>query len=273
MLKINVIKFKVEIDEYLNQFGNFLLLSFSKILQKKNKDFKKNIILKDCLKNQSAYIIANGPSLNKFNLRKLKDHNLFFMNRGFLHKDYEFLKPKFHFIIDEKLNSGVWPIKFIDDIFKLNPDTKLFLNSKWSNNEKFKNYKIKFGDNIFWIDTRLFFTKFHKSRKINLEYITYGNAVSGAAFISSLYMGVNEVNLLGQDLNGLCYDIINEESHFYGNNEENRSKNIEDITDDLLSMSISIRNWTNMIKYSKNNNIKVVNLSDSSLLNLILKDD
>ena len=65
------------------------------------------------------------------------------MNRGFLHKDYAYLKPQYHFIIDEKLNNGIWPITFIDEIFSLNPNVKLFLNLKWSKNKKFYSYKKK----------------------------------------------------------------------------------------------------------------------------------
>ena len=37
-----------------------------------------------------------------------------------MHNDYETLKPEFHFIIDDKLNNGIWPLSFIDSIFKKN---------------------------------------------------------------------------------------------------------------------------------------------------------
>lgn len=271
MLGINFIKLKISVDEIINELANTFLHISNLAMLKVNNDLKSNVVLKDTLKNQKVIIIANGPSTELFDLKKLRGENLFFMNRGFLHKDYAYLKPQYHFIIDEKLNTGVWPITFIDEIFKLNPNVKLFLNSKWSKNKKFSSYKKKYIDKIFWIDTRLFFTKFHGNRKINLAQITFGNAVSGAAFSTAVYMGAKNISFIGQDLNGLCYDILNKDSHFYGNNIENDSKSIVDVTDDLFSMSGSIRSWSHMLKFAKKNKIHIQNISNSHLLNLILK--
>lgn len=271
MLGINFIKLKISIDEIINELANFILLICNLNYLKIKSDLKPNIIFKDILKNQKVIIIANGPSTHTYNLRELKGETLFFMNRGFLHKDYAYLKPQYHFIIDEKLNNGIWPITFIDEIFNLNPNVKLFLNLKWSKNKKFYSYKKKYVDRIFWIDTRLFFTKFNSNQKINLTKLTYGNAVSGAAFSSAVYMGANDISFIGQDLNGLCYDILNKDSHFYGYNKENDLKSIVDITDDLFSMSSSIRSWSHMIRFAKNNNLEIKNLSQSHLLDLILK--
>ena len=84
-------------------------------------------------------------------------------------------------------------------------------------------------------------------------------------------MGANNISFIGQDLNGLCYDILNKDSHFYGYNKENDLKSIVDVTDDLFSMSGSIRSWSHMIRFAKNNNLEIKNLSQSHLLNLILK--
>lgn len=264
-----LLKFKIFINEVLNQVANYII-QFYKMFSSNKHLLKRNKSLKNILQNQSAVIVANGPSVSEIDLKLLKGKNLFFMNRGFKHKDYEYLQPNFHFIIDEKLNSGIWPISFIDTIFELNPNVKLFLNHKWCNEEKFNKFSKKYPNQIFWIDTRLFFTRFYNNRKIDLTKVTYGNAVSGAALSSAIYMGSNNISFIGQDLNGLCYELINDRSHFYGSNKENSLKSINDITEDLLSMSISIRNWINFINYCKQKKININTLSQKGLFSLFV---
>ena len=267
---MNFIKIKLLIDEYLNQAGNFLLTTrtyFNNNFYKKN--LKRNIFFKNLKKGEEAIIIANGPSLNDFDLLKLKDKNLIFMNRGFMHNDYETLKPEFHFIIDDKLNNGIWPLSFIDSIFKKNPNVILFLNAKWHKNQEIVSYEEKYTNQIYWIDTRLFFTKFFKSRKIDLTRLTFGNAVVGSIFSSLVYMGVNKIYFLGQDFNGLCYELINKNSHFYGNNYENYDKDHTQIYEDLFSMSVSLRNWINIKNFASHNNLKLYNLSRKGIFHMI----
>lgn len=264
-----LLKFKIFINEVLNQVANYII-QFYKMFSSNKHLLKRNKSLKNILQNQSAVIVANGPSVSEIDLKLLKGKNLFFMNRGFKHKDYEYLQPNFHFIIDEKLNSGIWPISFIDTIFELNPNVKLFLNHKWCKEEKFNKFSKKYPNQIFWIDTRLFFTRFYNNRKIDLTKVTYGNAVSGAALSSAIYMGSNNISFIGQDLNGLCYELINDRSHFYGSNKENSLKSINDITEDLLSMSISIRNWINFINYCKQKKININTLSQKGLFSLFV---
>lgn len=263
-----LLKFKIFLNEVLNQAANYII-QFYKMFSSNRHLLKRNKSLKNILQNQSGVIVANGPSVSEIDLKLLKGKNLFFMNRGFKHKDYEYLQPNFHFIIDEKLNSGIWPISFIDTIFELNPNVKLFLNHKWCNEEKFYKFSKKYPNQIFWIDTRLFFTRFHNNRKIDLTKVTYGNAVSGAALSSAIYMGLSDISFIGQDLNGLCYELTDKKSHFYGDNFENKSKTIDNIIEDLLSMSISIRNWSNIISYCNKKNIKIFNLSESGLFSLL----
>ena len=40
------------------------------------------------------------------------------VNRSFDHPDYETIQPNYHIIVDSKLASGVWPLDYIDIIFK-----------------------------------------------------------------------------------------------------------------------------------------------------------
>ena len=62
--------------------------------------------------------MANGPSIKNQDLKPLKNEITFFLNRAFLHQDYEFIKPKYHIFIDPKLATGEWDITFLDEFIK-----------------------------------------------------------------------------------------------------------------------------------------------------------
>ena len=138
-----------------------------------------------------------------------------FLNRAFLHQDYEFIKPKYHIFIDPKLATGEWDITFLDEVYKKNPNVTFLLNAKWYYLEKFQPYINDKKFKIYWVDMNLFPTPFHKNRKIDLTKITYGLGAPGVALITMIYMGMKNI-YCWHDGNGLCYELLNLESHFYG---------------------------------------------------------
>jgi hypothetical protein len=229
---------------------------------------KKNTVLKGLHSGKRGFLVANGPSIKKQNLRPLKDEITFFVNRAFLHKDYEYIKPTYHVIVDNKLATGEWDIEFLDIILEKNPDVVFMLNAKWYYLDKFKPYRNDPRFKIFWVDMRLFTTPFDKFRKIDLTKITYGAAVTGVAKMSMVYMGMKDIYFLGKDGNGLCYELIGADSHFYGVNPENSEKTVTDIYKDLYSMSLSIKNWTYFNKYCKRIGVNVYNCTDGGIFNM-----
>jgi len=245
-----------------------LFLKLSTIFSEKEKRNKK--LRNTVSEKEIITIVANGPSLKNFKLSSIKSNVFCFVNRGYLHPEYSNIYSKIHVIIDEKLNEGIWPISMIDEVFNRSKDVTLFLNLKWKKEEKFKKYIQKFGDRIYWIDTRLFFTRFG-FKKMDISKLTYGNAVVGAASCISVFLGYKNINFIGQDLNGLCYEILKEDSHFYGTNHENSKKTISHIIFDLLSMSISINNWVNFSRFCKKNRITLKNINQNNLMSLVLK--
>ena len=86
---------------------------------------KKNKILKDIHKEKRIFVLGNGPSLNDFDLKKLKNEIVIMVNRSFKHPDYAIIKPKYHIFVDSKLATGVWPMSFLDQIYEKNPEVKM----------------------------------------------------------------------------------------------------------------------------------------------------
>ena len=199
MEKFDFWKNKQKLDDYFFELVNIVLrfIFFVRGLTGKYQYLKKNIELKDMFKNQRCFLVANGPSINNQNLKPLSGEITFFLNRAYKHKDYEFIKPTFHILIDNKLATGEWDIDMIDVIIKKNPNVILLLNAKWYSLKKFNKYVNNNQLKIYWVDISLFTTPFHNKRTIDLKKITYGSgSATSVAFMSSIYMGISNFYFL-----------------------------------------------------------------------------
>jgi hypothetical protein len=270
MKKFKFWDFKDSLDDYFFEFVNIIqkVLFFFKSLSGKFNFMKKNIELKEIFKNKEGFLVANGPSINKQDLKPLKNKVTFFLNRSFLHKDYDYIKPKFHIFIDPKLATGEWDITFLDVVIKKNPDVIFLLNAKWYYLDKFQPYIHDKRFKIFWVNMNLFTTPFHKNRKIDLTKITYGFGAPGVALVSMIYMGMKNIYFIGNDGNGLCYELLNLESHFYGTNPENHKKSMSDYSKDLYSMSLSYKNMRYFNEYAKQIDVSIFNCTAGGALNM-----
>ena len=270
MKKFKFWDFKDSLDDYFFEFANISqkVLFFLKSLSGKSNFMKKNSELKNIFKDKKGFLIANGPSVKYQDLKPLKNEITFFLNRGFLHKDYEYIKPKYHIFIDPKLATGEWDISFLDEVLKKNPEVTFLLSSKWYYLSKFQPYKNDKRFKIYWINMSLFTTPFHKKRKIDLTKITYGFGAPGVALISMIYMGMKNIYFVGYDGNGLCYELLNLNSHFYGTNPENHKKTTTDYSKDLFMMSVGFKNLKNFNEYSKQIGVNIYNCTAGGALNM-----
>ena len=228
----------------------------------------KNSELKNIHSGKRAFYLGNAPSINSQNLIPLKDEITFAVNRGFLHPDYSKIKPKYHIIIDGKFITGEWEFNFLEQAKKLNPNVTFFLNAKWSSNKKLQQYLEDNEFEVYWIDMRLIFTNYYKYRNIDLTKITYGGGVHGAAITVMIYMGIKDIYLTGLDGNGLCYELINQESHFYGENKENKFKSIRDKYMDLYAMAINLKCLCYYSEYCKKNGVAVINCTNGGIMDM-----
>lgn len=266
--------FRLFIDEVLMVFAN-LTLSFWFLLQSmlgKKNHMRENVLLKNKHADQMGFLVANGPSINKQNLLLLTGHTCFFVNQSFRHPEYSAIAPKYHVLLDTKLVSGEWDITWLDEIVALNPNVTLLLNEKWYNHEKFKNYKSNEKFKIVWIDCRNFVHKYLTPSAVDLTKTAPGIAVTGAAFTAMAYMGFKTINMVGQDGNGLCYELVDDNSHFYGKNQENSRKSIRDIQKDLCQMSLSIKQWINLSEYCERNSLTVINCTAGGIFDMFDRD-
>lgn len=236
--------------------GKFFI---EKYFFKKKKHLSDNICYKNKHVSERCFVIGNGPSLSEFDLTHLVNDCCFFVNRAYLHENYEFLKPRYHVFIDSKLIDGTWDIDCLDYILKINENVIFILNSNWIDDPRLAKY-----NNIIWIEAKLFMNSFlDEISNIDISRVTYGNAVLGAAMSVAAYMGFSTIYIMGNDADGLCHEIVGSRSHFYGVNNENNNKNFQDVILDLHTMSHSLHCWTVYEKHFKRNGIKVYNTNQN----------
>jgi hypothetical protein len=266
--------FKEKLDDIYFEVRNklsYTKFSFEKLFKGKHKQLKKNIELKDIHKGERCFVIGNGPSINDQDLTLLKNEIVFMVNRAFLHPDYEVIKPKYHVIVDPKLATGEWEIKFLDRIAEKNPDVTFLLNSAWYDKDIFQPYKKKYT--IYWIDQSLEFTPFINKRKIDLTTKTYSKFVVEQAITASIYMGVSKTYFTGVEGNGLAYTMLGKDSHSYGSNLEDLNLTWSSVAKSYQSGSIWLKNWHNISRFCEQNNIKLINLTKGGIMTMAKRDD
>lgn len=232
------------------------------------KHLRKNVELKNRHLGERGFLVANGPSVATQDLAPLENEVTFFVNFGFKHPDYRKIKPTYHIIVDEKLINGVWDIKILEEIYSLNPSVIFLLNAKWANSEVLFPYLNNPAYRIYLVDMRLYFTRFGSVKKIRMDRLTYGAAVTGVAKFGQIYMGFKEFYFLGKDGNGLCYELIKADTHFYGANAEDSEKSPAQIHQSLWTMALSTKHWISFAKDCKRHNIQIINVTNGGIFDM-----
>ncbi len=224
----------------------------------KNKELLNKYI------NQKFFIVGLGPSINNYDLLKLKGKNVIMVNRSFKLKDYEKLSPKFHLFIDPKLAMGIWPIDYVEEIFKKSSSVKIFLNADWYNLDKFSKYRNH--QQIYWV-------KFHPVSLFNSQYsfdltksISSGSTVIECAITLTIYLGSKDINILGVEGNGISKLMCNQDSHWDGTDPDYKKHNSLLFANDMINASRGIRQWHAISRELKKQKIKIFNLTKEGIL-------
>jgi len=247
---LNIWQVLMKIDGAILSLLNFFILArdFLNFHQKNLiKNNKTNIG-----KGQEIYIVLNGPSVSSQDLTKLKNKSIMFVNRGFQHKDYRALKPKFHIFVDSKMLTGEWPTSWIDEIIAITPAITFVMPAKWASNEKFKPYIDK-GVNIHWMTSRF-----------NLSSL----GVSGSCFEFAIEQNFKTIFFTGFDANGIGHELTKSSSHFYGQNSENMTKTTLDYAQDLYMHSRHFVSLNQFAKYASKKEVSMINLTRGGVLDM-----
>ena len=94
----------------------------------------------------------------------------------------------------------------------------------------------------------------------------------GAAKVVMLYMGCTKIYFTGQEANGLCYELLNMDTHAYGYNPENKLKSCNDYYVDLYMMSLSLKHYIYLNKIAINHGAEIINITDGGILDMFRRE-
>ncbi len=201
---------------------------------------------------EDLYILLNAPSLNTQDLSVLVGKNTMFVNRGFMHPLYERLQPKYHVFVDSKMLLGIWPVSWLEDIWKKSPNTKILLPLTWYKNPLFANYRN--NDKVYWLNWQLPF---------------YNLGVSGACFSFAIQQKFRHIYFAGFDATGIGHEMVKTaNSHFYGNDKELEGKSTKQFVIDLYMHSRHLHDLNRLADYCKTRNISITNITNGGLLDM-----
>ena len=155
----------------------------------KRVDYSKWGALKDKYKGQRAFLLGNGPSLNKLPLYLLRNEYSIGFNRIYILKERINWLPTFYTTIDDRVLHDS-----IDEIKENLPNFKYaFLPDLHPYNVNFKK-KFTESEKLFW----LYLDKLEFSN--NLPYAGINKSVSNVGLQILAYLGFSPIYIIGVDL-------------------------------------------------------------------------
>ena len=253
--KPNVWKILIKIDGYILKSLSWISWSVTLLNARNWKLLKNNPVAK--VKEKDLFVILNGPSLKLQDLSVLKGRDIVFVNRGFQHHEYINLSPKYHAFVDSKMLTGEWPIEWIDEILAINSDIVFIMPISWSSHHLIKPY-IEKSVKIYWLNTKFKF---------------YSLGVAGSCFEFGINECFQNIYFTGFDANGIGYELVGSSSHFYGENKENKAKTTLDYAQDLYMHSRHFLSLNDFVKYARNKNVNMINMTEGGVLDMFSRVD
>lgn len=244
---------------------------------------KNNEQFRDKHKGERCFIVGTGPSLNNQDLFPLKDEIVLALSRFYKHPLYSIIKPKYHIfsglnkhpkIFDDKDKSFKFyqeaENNIISDVIFTHFRDKKFID----NNNLFQHNQINYyypSRSINCLD----------SYEINLNHSIFEyHIITSLALQISLYMGFNEIYLLGFDHTWLKELLNNDifEHQFYLSHEEKlyhknhgtfSDLNFDEKFTSLIDWYYNIfRDYNNIEEYAKKKSIRIYNVTSGGLLTM-----
>lgn len=243
----------------------------------------KNIELKDIHKGKRCFLLGSGPSIKKEDLKPLKNEIVFALNNFYVHENFSEIMsgnvPKYYMTapIHSPQTEAEWKVWF-EDMEKYVPENAnmlLGLNA-YDGNIKyifdkyaiFKKHKI----NWYFAGKNYEDNYFDKHAMDITKSIYLGEAVSIYALILAIYMGFDEIYLLGMDHDYFLYDDESQmrmyDSAKHQNNEFERSFG------DTFYIKEFLRQYNIFSKYKAfkdNSKSKIYNASNGGILKIFSK--
>lgn len=249
---------KQSLDNIIYKIYNIISSLYFQFQFNLKKDLKLNLKYKDLHKGERCFILATGPSLGHLKshqIKALSNEVVFAVNSFYKVDSTKEIIPNYYVLMDD-----------------------LFRNS-WSNffNKIESQYSIRVPIFITDIRSRPFINQnkdfndiFIYAKKYPVDYIDsdlsknifIGLNVVTTAILSAIYLGFNEIYIVGADYNAFCSQG---KGHAYDDKEEISQVNYN-LAFYLKFYGICTEFHYLVSKYAKKRGVKIINLNPNSLL-------
>lgn len=180
--------------------------------------------LKDTCPSKRCFVLGNGTSLNRMNLKKLKGEYTFVVNRFFFHPDFDLVNPTYYNHIESIRNLQPYPKDhscYLDNYYMAIEKAFRFKQTKLFFNIESKPYVEK---NRLFTDHEVYYLAGYESlltSKTPEADISKPNSFMDGVIYSSIcvaaYMGFKTIYLIGCDFDHI---LNKKEAHFHADKEK-----------------------------------------------------
>jgi len=269
---LKIINYIINIIKYSLPFGIHLLYNkykeiyFFKPTKEEKKILKINAKFKDIHKGERCFIVCSGPSINKQNLLPLKNEKTFFVSSGFLHPNYNEIKPLYFCLppSNDLLNQDRY------NRFRKMEETSNKTNFFFSISDK----KYLYDNDLFLKDkvNYIYFDMQMDNKRKEIYDLTKQipsvQSVPIMCLMIAMYMGFKEIFLLGTEHDS----FKGEYRHFYENTEMTEdcvvNNKISSLYLELKSCVSLWEQYMHLKRIAENNNIKIFNATEGGALDV-----
>ena len=221
------------IDNYRRNIQYYIKWLFDKNLR---TEMSRNKMFMNAYNGKRCFVLGNGPSLKHYDLTKLSEEYVFTVNNMMTTDYFKVVKPNFHLFFDPK---------FFSFFFHLNPkndDEKNKMKSIRKSLEQypkmvcFSSYRLKSIfiklfpslNSHYLFNNKIYTSSLKKTSILHRNTPAFQNVITYAINIA-LYMGFEEIYLLGVDMTGFLeyYEhnaIKDQGGHFYDKTQDDLEK-------------------------------------------------
>ncbi|MBR5166493.1 MAG: hypothetical protein IKW86_00315 [Salinivirgaceae bacterium] len=246
---------------------------------------KANLELNNIYKGKRCFILGNGPSLNQLDFRMLKDEYVFTVNMLMEHEKFSELNSNFHVMVDDAIfrsndNSGLEKDYYLNKIKKLYQYRDLILFVPYRNANEIKKKGIDKNINVRYLHG---YNHYKSIGRIQIDKIMPAfNKVIQYAIAIAIYMGFDEINLLGCEETGILPFInlimtgeTNDDHCYKDTDDEKKSWGkwilAEGISHLFEDQAMVFRRYELISDYCNKNKIILQNLTPNTLIDSVNK--
>jgi hypothetical protein len=275
---------------YLSPFLHYQLSCLKQSLasSKWKELLQKNIDLKNKYQGKRCFILGTAPSISDYDLTKIKDECLIAINEIYLHPDFDIVfnsQPENKFIVLPPTHASIEEqetLHLLSEIQqKISPRITLFLgldnfpcNYHYlvKKHELFKHHELQYFST--GIQTQLGWYRFSKKHWDLSRNIWSSSVGSVYALLIALYLGFDEIYLLGIDHsylsfnNPASYRFYGENSNLKRSREIKRNEEIHRKSQNTIILEGTHLAFEQYNLISENTTTGIFNLSKQSILDI-----